>query len=458
MDLFKKLIVALSVIVLSGCVGLSSYKKVSLPDQLSNKGLFVAEIHYGDLLMYGKISIIINGSSRGNLQNGYATIPLEPGRYTLDRLEHKSKGSSSSYVGVTVTQINVREKNINREFEIKPGKVTNLGLIVFSPDNENEYFIFDNTKEIKAYLKHQYPELSANLRDDDFMLGEGALSSRSIINALRKKIANSPQIYSRTSMVGIFGEEPPGEKYISGPLGILAKLNSKNGKIINTSPLALDTIAPVVCGSSFDNKVTVLTGDDRVYMVENGTLSNIVIPVDLHPVAIHLFKQNGIALVNGRGKIVTSQDNGKTWTPHTTPMPEIEKDLKDIQFAGHNGKNGFYLYSRHENGTPPIIFYTPYDHLHFSPIELPDGLNEIDTFWSKDSGLFIGLGPNVFSNQKFYYQAHGTDTWVQRSMPGTSCTFGFKDAAGRVLTTKCYGWQRFSKDMGITWENVPGQR
>ncbi len=244
---------------------------------------------------------------------------------------------------------------------------------------------------------------------------------------------------------------------MAGPLGTFAELKIKDEKITDAKPLPLDTVAPVVSGSSYGQKAAALTADNQLHIAENSAFTTLSAPAGLHPVAVHLFSQQGIVLIDGNGKIAASQDNGKTWLYHTGPMRKADSGLKEIQFSGQNGKNGFYLYSRNENGVRPRIVYSPYERIAFEPIELPSGLNAIFRFWAKESGLFIDTGPRVFSMQQFYYRSPGTNTWVKGRMPGTSCNFGFTDDAGTILLAECSGWKRFSEDMGKTWQDVPDQ-
>ena len=188
MSVFR-LFAFLLALVLSACATRTSVPV--LPEKLEGKGLLTARIHVADMQSMNNADVMIDGRIvSSSMRQGYLAVPLEAGEHTIQLMRTfgtrlasapdtspqflKARTySAPTYIYVpgpaAPSTISLR---VDRTFKIEPGKVTNLGLIVYLPVMENpEYkqatvnnsrnFMVanvDNTTEARAFLRTNYPK------------------------------------------------------------------------------------------------------------------------------------------------------------------------------------------------------------------------------------------------------------------------------------------------------------
>ena len=245
---------------LRGCVKLPDYRP-DLPENLiSGSGLVV-----GQVVGIGRLSqwsiykdVLINDRKRSKVVNGFIAVPLSPGEYSFSSLYDETQSSSGTYIYRYMTTLPIK-----RKFTIRPGEVTNLGLLVLYPDpNDKEQkkflrFFVDNTADMKHFLKTAYPLLAPKLRVDSMTLAPGDLIPANLLELLRKDIA-----MKEVAASGGYAA------YVAGHVGTLAEpQRDKDGKISGVKLIEVPTVSNIQSDSPnyVKDRFAFLTTNNRLF-------------------------------------------------------------------------------------------------------------------------------------------------------------------------------------------------
>lgn len=218
-------------LLLGGCVSAPVIKPADLPDQLHETGMVMLQI--APTRTWGKAVVSIPGAGKREAHHGFYLQELKPGRYIVDSVKLTS-GYSSSYNTRTT---HFKRLDLGFEFQIHPGKVTDLGLVYLRPDQDGKQYNilrFQNGDTPKRYLKQFHPALAGNLRSDQIVRAEGQYDNDRIDQIRRvlvedmdkkpnRKIGDGPDL--TTVFPAIFQQD----NYLTGDLGTLADKTSPGG-------------------------------------------------------------------------------------------------------------------------------------------------------------------------------------------------------------------------------------
>ncbi len=214
-------------LALSACAVAPQRGYAPLPDRLTDQGVVVAEVHG-----FTGEEININSRTRAYLHNRHLVLPLSPGKYTLNSISSTTKAGN---------YIHTNSLPLNREFEVKAGKVTNLGLVLiaFDPQNKSKFFAYalDNTPAAQRYLRASHPALAASLNAGDFVLAPGKYVPADKTPMVRKLVANSKGMYWKVMEPGT------SPTVVAGPAGLIGERVVKGGKVVDIKLFETDTLA-----------------------------------------------------------------------------------------------------------------------------------------------------------------------------------------------------------------------
>jgi hypothetical protein len=166
-----------------------------------------------------------------------------------------------------------------------------------------------------------------------------------------------------------------------------------------------------------------------------------------HPATLHLSSTAEITLVDRHMDVYFSKDNGQSWS--SAPQARLAKPLeRGDQVRFYPGKTGQYVYSTGKDGS---LLYRPYDRAQFARVETPKhkGIAQV---LEDAKGLYIGPEFSYFSDSRMFFRAAGAQQWVERKLPGSTCSSLKLD--GPKLVVQCglaADPSQVSYDQGATW-------
>jgi hypothetical protein len=447
---FRVTVLFLLIVPVAGCVKLPDYRP-DLPENLiSGSGLVV-----GQVVGVGRLSqwsiykdVLINDRKRSKVVNGFIAIPLSPGEYSFSSLYDETSTSSGTYIYRHMTTLPIK-----RKFTIRPGEVTNLGLLVLYPDpNDKEQkkflrFFVDNTADMKHFLKTAYPLLAPKLRVDSMTLAPGDLIPANLLELLRKDIAMKEVVAS-----GGYAA------YVAGDVGTLAEpQRDKDGKISGVKLIDVPTVSNIQSDSPnyVKDRFAFLTTNNRLFLVQNGKVDEKRPPDGLRAGKVFVFGTSDVVIVDDKFEIYSSANNGDRWQAYLGHATEKKTTAKLSP-----GAEGCYAYT----AKPPVLLYAGYGKSEFRPVELPADMKSLGLLREKPVGLFAERETTYFKETEkrpFFFRPAGKAAWETRSMPANNCEhIRFTDGEGKNLSTVCGesavgGGPRFqyaSGDGGKTWQ------
>ncbi len=448
--LFRVTVLLLLIVLAAGCVKLPDYRP-DLPENLiGGSGLVV-----GQVVGIGRLSqwsiykdVLINDRKRSKVVNGFIAVPLSPGEYSFTGLYDETQSSTGTYIYRYMTTLPIK-----RKFTIRPGEVTNLGLLVLYPDpNDKEQkkflrFFVDNTADMKHFLKTAYPLLAPKLRVDSMTLAPGDLTPANLLELLRKDIA-----MKEVAASGGYAA------YVAGHVGTLAEAQwDKDGKISGVKLIDVPTVSNIQSESPnyVKDRFAFLTTNNRLFLVQNGKVAEKRPPDGLRAGKVFVFGTSDVVIVDDKFEIYTSASNGDRWQAYLGNATEKKMSAKLSP-----GAEGYYAYI----AKPPALLYAGYGKSEFRPVELPADMKSLGLLREKPIGLFAERETTYFKETEkrpFFFRPAGKTAWETRSMPANNCEhIRFADGEGKNLSTVCGesavgGGQRFqyvSNDDGRTWQ------
>ncbi len=442
-------VLVLSIMVLAGCVAAPKYRP-ELPEEIGGKGLVVAEVVGINRLSGWSTNsgnVLINKKSYNNaLVKGLIAVPLAAGEYSLDALNYVTYGGSTTAGTVTYTTKYSTTMPLNRKFTIRPGEVTNIGLILLYPDPEDKEnkrffrFFIDNRDDMKIFLKTFYPALAARMKVDAMTLSAGEyLKDPKLLQSLRREIALKGFIASRATA-----------DYVAGNVGTVAKVKrGKDGKMSDVQVLDVDTLSNIATQSSDQksDRLVFMTANNRLFLVTGGAVKEKRPPTALRDGEVLAAGAKDIVIVDDRLEVYVSNDNGETWKTNDTFM--VKDDVRPKFMAG---ERSYYIYSSY----PPVLITGVYDRAELAKLELPEKLGNIQHVTEKKSGLFVETHVTAWTKDTpfpFYVKKDAAAPWEARAMPRISCyAIRFLDDTGNNLETLCQKETFQSSDGGRRWQ------
>lgn len=441
-------LIALSIMVLAGCAAAPKYRP-ELPEEIGGKGLVVGEVVGINRLSSwtsNSGNVLINKKTYNNaLVKGLIAIPLAAGEYSLDALNHVSYGGSTTTGTVTYTTKYSTTMPLNRKFTIRPGEVTNIGLILLYPDPEDKEnkrffrFFIDNRDDMKSFLKTFYPALAARMKVDAMTLSAGEyLKDPKLLQALRKDIAVKAVVGSRVAA-----------DYVAGNVGTVAKLKwNKDGKVSDVQLIDVDTLSNVVTKWSDHQggRLAFMTANNRLFLVTGGAVKEKRPPTVLRDGDVLAAGGKDIVIVDDLLEIYVSNDNGETWKSN---INFVVKEPIQRKFVA--GERSYYIYTTF----PPVLITGSYGRAELTKLELPEKLGNIQDVTEKKAGLFVETHITAWTKDTpfpFYVKKDASAPWETRALPKTSCyRIRFLDDAGNNLEVLCQKDMFQSSDGGRRW-------
>jgi hypothetical protein len=472
--IFKTMIAVLLFATFGGCATRQSLPE--LPTALEGKGLLVARLYVLGLHSMENASINIDGKSMSSsLRDGYIAVALEPGEHKLNQIRAEGQllsrnmieeespmrlakgGSAPTYIYIPGSSYTVHYTTlaVDRTFRIEPGKVTNLGLIVYLPvlndpnikkatvnsSREFRVFALDNNVETNAFLETNYPDLVRSLTSREITLAPAKYLDSKNLSGLRQAIA-----YYENRGPNVLAS--PTKTVVYGRAGTIVALNRESMGIKQPAVEVLDTgtLADIVGGVRNGEQFTFLTSDAKLLFWDGHKITQTPLPYRVHPVRLHSLGERGLIVVDNHLRILTAQNPNDEWINYEGVMTKMPRN--DVNIATE--KSGAYI-SIGNRGVPENIYFIPAGESVPKSIGTPEkrlAVSSIDMPFlvARESGLFI-----LYNKPSFYFRSNRSQSWELYSQPQGKCKPMKIDSEGRNLAIECDGINYQSNNSGATW-------
>lgn len=459
---------------ITGCASKRSLPDV--PTAIGENGLLVARLYVLGMRSMEDASINIDGKLMpSSLRDGYIAVALEPGEHKLNQIRaagqllantmieasspfRQTKGGSAPtfiYIPGSSYTIHYTTLSVDRPFRIEPGKVTNLGLIVYlpMPDDPNrkratindarEFNVvnLDNSPEIRTFLETNYPDLVRSLKDRDITLAPGKYLDTKNLPALRRAIA-----FHESRGTNILSS--PTKTVVYGRAGTIVALG-KAADGVETSVDVLDTgtLADIVGATWNGQQFKFLTSNAELLSWDGTTIKRAELPYRVHPIRLQALGGTGLMVVDNHLRILTSRSPSDPWVKYDAAMTKEPRN--DIGTAADS--DGVYL-SLGNRGMPEAMYYLAAGGSVPKPIPVPEnrlGASNADFHFlvAREAGLFM-----MFNKPDYYFWSKAHQSWALLSQPKGKCKPMKIDSEGRNLTIECDGVDYRSGDSGASWK------
>lgn len=431
---------------LTGCAGGSGMLAKPapvIPATLTNVGLVIGEFQHGRGFWLD-LNVYVDGKPIDILKKGHTAFTLPPGNYTLSGLSAITDTTSTVSGSYIVNYSTSSYLTVDKKFEVKAGKVTNLGLFIFVPKDEKQnYYNLDNSAEAQRYLQRSYPNLAATLSKNDVVLAKGDYLSQDKLGSLQESIAKQIRQFMLAGSVTIFGGE-----YVGGPAGTVAQIDKTKDKINIVRIIPTSTLATILSISEINGHVVFASDDGQALRMNGTTPEKLKLPDGFFATSAHAFSDKGIVLADDHANVITTTDGGKTWSQQKNFATGVAKVAESFSFGGVNEKKSFYLYSHLRHA--PFVLTGSYDNASLQRMALPEKLEGITRFFISGKNIFLEGEPRLFGAPKLYVKSLEADNWDEYSLPDSSCSLKALDDSG--LRLQCTHYVDYvSVDAGKTW-------
>lgn len=462
--MIRRAIVILIVATLYGCVSTAPIPK--LPEALDGDGLLVGEIYMPGSYRWDSSEVIINGRTyNASLRDGYLAIKLPVGEYTIESLRTygwnekvsryqddtspyvKTKGTYRAptyvYVPGTPTYTYYTLLPIKQKFTIEAQRITNLGMYVFlvDPKDAKKFYTvkLDNNKEMAHFLDTNYPKLMATITNRTPVPMATNFMEASKLPELRKMIAAKEAALGRVAFVGqqtlVYGG--------AGTAVLYTFDSTKKGAPPVAQVVETGTLADIKGAQVQGGRVTLLSADAQIHIIENGKTVRRPIPYRVHPLRFRRFDERGIVAVDNRRRMLWSKDDGMSWTKDESAMLDEPTNELDLLTT----RDGVYVYAT--AGVPNSILMRNYAQPAVRTIAAPANHGRVSShsrahLFANENALFID-----YRALDFHYKPNDRTDWEVRAMPADKC--GYIGAVGKTLNVTCDKIQYHSEDGGLNW-------
>lgn len=467
------IIAGLLLTTLQGCVTKQSLPE--LPSTLGDNGLLVARLYVLGMRGMEDASINIDGKLMpSSLRDGYIAVSLAPGEHKLSQIQAAGQllsanivednppirrvrgggGPAFIYIPGGSYTVHYTTLSIDRSFHIEPGKVTNLGLIVYLPvmedpdrkratvNNSREFRVvaLDNSAEINTFLETNYPELVGSLKTRDIILAPGRYLEAKHLPDLRRAIAFHE---SRGTQV----LSSPTKNIVYGRAGTIVAIDKQPGadsrklEILDTGTLA-DIVGAAWNGTQF----IFMTSDAKLLSWDGQTISQTTLPYRVHPVHMRSLGEVGLVAVDNHLRILSARQYGNQWVNYEGAM--IKNARSDVTIASDGA--GVYI-SLGNRGFPEALYYLKAGESLPKAITGPEPRPAISSadyhvVVAREAGLFV-----VFNRPDYYFWSKAKQRWDAYSRPAGNCKPMKIDDQGLNVVVECDGVEYRSSNSGGTW-------
>lgn len=432
---------ALALFGLLGCVSLPPPlpEPPELPEKLDGDGLLIGRMYTPANHSWDINNLIIINGRKGDgvfrsteLHDGYFAIRLPPGEHIIREVRNVFRDHHIS-------------RPINQKFTIRANRITSIGMYVFLTDpkvpNKFRLVKLENAREMSHFLDANYPRLMTSLADRSLLSAPAKYLETTQLSELRQAIAANRVRFARFHFGNI--------DVVYGNAGTLATLTpDANGnkeaspkmKVLDTGTLA-DIKLRIVEG----DRLIFITDDAQMLILENGQLLRRAIPHRVQPLNFSRLGDKGLLVVDSLRRVLTSHDDGRTWTNNESAMLEKPTNWQMAII----GRDAAYVYSL--RGVPRDILVYHYNKptLQILPGPRDTGrilANHIPILHVTDIGLYIS-----YHARDFHFKPNGQADWQLRKAPAEKCGQITVDSAGLALTVTCNDDNYRSEDGGQNW-------
>jgi hypothetical protein len=479
----KLFVVTLLAILLGACATRQSLPE--LPTTLGTNGLLVARLYVLGLRSIENASIYIDGKLiSSSMRDGYIAVPLEPGEHRLSQIRAAGQLISSNtykddspmrmvkggggggyraptyiYVPGSTHVVHYTTLAVDRTFTIEAGKITNLGLMVYLPveddpsrkkastnaSREFRVLALDNSAEINTFLETNYPELVTSIKDRNIILAPAKYLEPKNLPFLRRAIAyhesRGPNVIASANKTLIYGR--------AGTIVSLGKQTPETPGS-NIEVLETGTLADVIGGVRNGEQFTFLTSDAKLIEWDGSKVTQTPLPYKVQPVRMDTFGDDGLIIVDNHLRILTTPGLGQKWTNNESMMYKTPSN----DFRITSSSSGSYIASG-SRGVPNFIYYVKAG--TSAPVSIAPPVNNIgistidfNRMLARDAGLFI-----IYNKADFFFRPQASGRWESYSKPAGTCKPMKIDDDGYNLTVECDGVTYKSSNSGAKWDK-PG--
>ena len=472
--LLRILAALLAFLLVQGCAGPPALP--TLPDQIGNQGLLVARLYVLGMRGIETADLSIDGKRIGSgLTDGYVAVALAPGEHQLNHIRamgqllsstpaadearlHQAGMTQARYIYIPTYNYSVQHYttlSVERKFSIEAGKITNLGLIVYIPAQQDpskatassgasrqfNVVAVDNGTEAMKFLETNYPVLMASMPQRQMRLEPGRYLEADKLPQLRRIIALHE---SRGRNVVNVGER----LFVYGRAGTIVSVG-KEGADGKPPVEALDTgtLADVVGVARHGHQVTFLTSDAQLLRVEGSTVTKSELPHRIQPVTARELGERGTVVVDNRMRILTRRSPDAAWVNHEGEMTKSARS--DIGIEAD--PDGVYITLGYQ-GFSNEVYYLPAN--ESVPRKLPTPPTEKGSpslsmrhhFVARKAGLFT-----LFGQQSWLFWSKQRQAWAWHWLPPGKCKPMQMDEDGVNLKVECDGNAYESGNSGASW-------
>lgn len=476
---YRQVRYVIGVILLATLAGCAT--KQSLPSVSSNiegKGLLVARLYVLGMQSMESASINIDGKLMpSSLRDGYVVVALDPGEHTLNQIQAAGRllsrgeveetspirlvkgGGAPSYIYVPGGSYTIHYTTlaVDRSFKIEPGKVTNLGLIVYLPvlddpgkkraavNNSREFNVvaLDNSAEIREFLDVNYPDLMRSMKGGEVLLAPTKYLEQKNLGSLRRMIAFheslGKNVLNSQDKTVVYGR--------AGTVAVLSK--SPEGVPQSVNVLDTGTLADIVGAAQLSAKYVFLTSGAQLLSWDGKDIAQSPFPYRVHPVRLKSLGSNGLLVVDNKMRIMSYDGAGDRWDSYENSL--VKNPRSDINVI--SGSYGAYV-GLGNRGVPEAVYYVEKPGKSPMPIPIPVGgsriaQNDLNFMVAREDGLFV-----VFDKPDYYFWSRKNHAWHLYSLPTGKCKpLKIESEIGK-LSVECDGVMYQSNNNGGIW-SVP---
>lgn len=427
--LIKFVVIAVfSSYLLTGCFG-SVNRVVINKETVKDKGLVVAKLAstkdgYGkNVVGYG--GAYINGKDYdGAIYNDYLVVALKPGKYKLSSAYNSTVNYNTRYTSTYPLNIN---------FDVKPGKVTNIGMVMLVfKEMSGSYAIttIDNKKDVQGYLKKYHSDIFDLIDvNKKFISSEKGYVTGKKLKELKEYI-----IYDKIKKY-YAGEN----KVTATPGGIFARVYTKNKKKLVIDILEKESANEII---SCDDKgpTFICLGRDInfkpvLFKYIKGKIKKISVPGNAWKYFVTSGPNNTITLVDENNKIFRTNNDGGNWKEIGAYIRDMDVKRKGLSYEFYHTTNGVYIKEDYRFQEEYPVIYISNNDAH-ELIEIPD---DLDVNNINDTKTKVYLGPyNTDNNTIIYKFDRATKKWTKTKIENKLCRSVFTiNNNDNISATQC---------------------
>ncbi|WP_273566907.1 hypothetical protein [Maribacter halichondriae] len=381
-------------------------------------------------------------------KNEFINLELREGEYEMTGIKiRSSEFAYNQYLSVS----------IDEPFVIKPGQVTNGGMIFLIRENKEAKSVMllkmDNTADVKQYVNIYMPAYEAKLSSlqPAWIFLEKKTVDK-LITSFAHAIVKNENRNPRKNM-----------KYLRTTLGMAFKMTqNEDGKITSYELIPTPTYQEI-------KAMKILPGGKLLCTLENGSylygddegLDFMPLPKGLEKIPeLSLIKGGRFLLVDAHFNIF-SADASFNWKDQLAYRKEQQSGGLFTIFPTvtypkiYKGNDHIYIYSPKEE-KDPILLQSSYDNIDFQPVALSEEVKKVPLVSETATHIFVGPILKQSATAKrpayLYVKEHTAPGWTVRNLPRGDCNKFSPAEDGSVLYTECSKDNWFeSRDVGQSW-------